>query len=93
MAIISQGEVIALGNPSTLVGEVQGRIWRKVIAKHELSAHRDAFQVISTQLKAGKTEVHVFSVTQPDPSFTLVEAGLEDVYFSRIAEKTNTIPA
>lgn len=93
MAIICQGEVIAQGNPSTLVGEVQGRIWRKVIGKHELSAHRDAFQVISTQLKAGKTEVHVFSATQPDPSFTLVEAGLEDVYFSRIAEKTNTIPA
>jgi ABC-type multidrug transport system ATPase subunit len=91
MAIICLGEVIAEGNPATLVELVQGKIWRKTIDKHELDVFRSSFQVISTQLKAGKTEIHVLNDLRPDESFTPVEAGLEDVYFSRIAEKMNII--
>lgn len=93
MAIICQGEVIAQGNPNTLVGEVQGKIWSKRIEKSDLHEYRASFRVISTQLKGGKTEVHVFSDTQPDPSFRPVEAGLEDVYFSRITTQTQTATA
>lgn len=87
MAIICLGEVIAEGNPGALVESVQGKIWSKSIEKNELSAYKHSFQVISTQLKMGKTQIHVLSDIQPDESFKSVEAGLEDLYFSRIAEK------
>lgn len=93
MAIISQGEVIEQGNPNALVTAVQGKIWSKRIEKNELNGYRDSLRVISTQLKGGKTQIHVYSDLQPDASFTAVEAGLEDVYFSRITERTTSVPA
>jgi len=93
MAIISQGEVIEQGNPNALVDEMKDKIWSKRIEKSELNSYRDNLRVISTQLKGGKTQVHVYSDSQPDPTFTAVEAGLEDVYFSRITERTNNISA
>jgi ABC-type multidrug transport system ATPase subunit len=87
MAIICLGQVIATGNPAELVKEVHGSIWSKSINKADLQAHMDAFRVISTRLKAGKTEIHVYSESQPDSSFAAVNADLEDVYFTRIGER------
>lgn len=91
MAIICLGEVIAQGNPNTLVGSMQGKIWSKSIEKSEMNVYRNSFQVISTQLKAGKTQIHVVSDVQPDESFKPVEAGLEDVYFSKISERMDVV--
>jgi ABC-type multidrug transport system ATPase subunit len=91
MAIICLGEVIAQGNPNDLVDSMKGKIWSKTIEKSEMSAYRNSFQVISTQLKAGKTQIHVISDIRPDESFSPVEANLEDVYFSRIAEKMDVV--
>jgi ABC-2 type transport system ATP-binding protein len=87
MAIICLGEVIAQGHPNELVNNLQGKIWRKSINKEDLNVYRNSFRVISTQLKAGKTQIHVINDFRPDESFEPVEAGLEDVYFSRISEK------
>lgn len=91
MAIICLGEVIAQGNPNTLVDSMQGKIWSKSIEKSEMNVYRNSFQVISTQLKAGKTQIHVVSDVQPDESFKPVEAGLEDVYFSKISERMDVV--
>ena len=79
MAIICLGEVIAQGNPNTLVDSMQGKIWSKSIEKSEMNVYRNSFQVISTQLKAGKTQIHVVSDVQPNESFKPVEAGLEEI--------------
>jgi ABC-type multidrug transport system ATPase subunit len=87
MAIICLGEVIAQGHPNELVDNLQGKIWSKSINKEDLKVYRNSFRVISTQLKAGKTQIHVLNDFRPDESFEPVEAGLEDVYFSRISEK------
>lgn len=87
MAIICLGRVVATGHPAELVGEVQGNIWSKRIAKAELAEHLANFRVISTRLKAGDTEIHVYSETQPDASFSAAAADLEDVYFTRIGER------
>jgi hypothetical protein len=65
MAIICLGEVIVSGNPNDLVDAMQGKVWRKSIDKSELTAYRNSFQVISTQLVAGKTQIHVISDVQP----------------------------
>lgn len=91
MAIICLGEVIAQGNPNTLVESMQGKIWSKNIEKSEMTVYRNSFQVISTQLKLGKTQIHVLSDIQPNESFKAVEAGLEDVYFSKISEKMDIV--
>jgi ABC-type multidrug transport system ATPase subunit len=91
MAIICLGEVIAKGNPNDLIEEVKGKIWRKIIEKKDLAQYQSDYNLISTQLKAGKTQVHILNDTQPDSSFEPVEADLEDVYFSKISEKMNTV--
>lgn len=88
MSIICLGEVIAQGNPTDLVEFMRGKIWVKSIEKSEMTVYRNSFQVISTQLKAGKTQIHVVSDTQPDVSFAPVEASLEDVYFTHMASRT-----
>lgn len=86
MAIICLGEVITQGHPAALVDGLQGKIWQKSIEKTELDDYMAQYRVISTRLKAGKTQIHVYSESSPDPSFKSVEADLEDVYFTRIGE-------
>ena len=90
MAIICLGEVIAQGHPADLVESLQGKVWSRIIEKSELSFFRNSFNVISTQLKAGKTQIHIINDFRPD-DFKPEEASLEDVYFSKIAEKMDTI--
>ena len=87
MAIICLGQVIAKGHPTELVAEVEGHIWSKRIDKADLPAHAEAFEVISTRLKAGRTEIHVHADARPDASFEPVRADLEDVYFTRIGQR------
>ncbi len=93
MAIICLGEVVITGNPIALVDGIKGKVWKKMIDKTNLQEYRDNYKVISTHLKAGKTEIHVYSDGQPDTSFTRTEANLEDVYFSEISERMDVITA
>jgi ABC-2 type transport system ATP-binding protein len=87
MAIISHGRVLAEGEPSQRIANVEGKIWRRVIDKNELAMAQNNHAVISTRLVAGKTVVHVFSDERP-VGFEAVNPSLEDVYFStlRVAE-------
>lgn len=87
MAIICLGEVIAQGHPADLVQQIQGKIWQKSIEKKNLESYSNQYRVISTQLKGGKTMIHVHSESAPDNSFAPVDADLEDVYFTRISER------
>lgn len=84
MAIINQGEVILSGDPSRVLEDVRGRIWRRSVAKPDLPAMQQRFDVISTRLVAGMPVVHVYSETDPGEGFMPVEPDLEDVYFHRI---------
>ena len=84
MAIISSGQVILTGDPSDVIEEMRGRVWRRSVPRVELAAFGAAHDIISTRLVAGVPVVHVYSDTQPGPEFTPVEADLEDVYFHRV---------
>ena len=84
MAIINRGEVVLQGDPSQVLDEVRGHIWRKKIRKSELAAMQSALNVISVRLVAGDPIVHVFSDTEPGDGFTAVEPNLEDVYLHRV---------
>ena len=93
MAIICQGQVVAKGNPATLLEGVKGKVWKKSIEKTALEEYKLKMQVISTHLKAGKTVIHVLSDTQPDATFEQSTANLEDVYFAEITSRMETISA
>jgi len=83
MAIISHGRVLAEGDPAEELRNVEGKIWRRMIAKGDLAAIQQDHAVITTKLVAGKTIVHVYSDEQPN-GFEPVSASLEDVYFSTL---------
>jgi ABC-2 type transport system ATP-binding protein len=84
MAIINAGEVILQGDPSQVLDEVRGHIWRKRIRKDELPAVQASLNVISVRLVAGDPVVHVFSESAPGDGFATVEPSLEDVYLHRV---------
>ncbi|HEY4642356.1 MAG TPA: ATP-binding cassette domain-containing protein, partial [Thermoanaerobaculia bacterium] len=88
MAIISGGRLLMTGEPLQTIRDLDGRIWRRSIDKSELAGYDHDYAVISTKLIAGRTVIHVFSDTQPDPSFEPVPTSLEDVYFSTLHNTT-----
>ena len=85
MAIIDQGEILLEAEPLRAVAGLSGRIWRRILSKHELPAVEREHAVISTKLLAGRTVVHVFSDAAPGPGFEPATPDLEDVYFSTMA--------
>lgn len=85
MAIICDGRIVREGAPLDLVGQLKGRIWKKIIDKSELEAAKAQHKVISTRLLAGRTVIHILSDDNPGDGFTSVEGGLEDVYFSTLS--------
>jgi len=84
MAILAGGRIVRQGAPAALVDELNGRVWRRVIAKGELDTYRSRMDVIATRLREGRTEIHVVSDTAPEAGFEPVAGGMEDVYFSTL---------
>jgi ABC-type multidrug transport system ATPase subunit len=84
MAIISHGRVLLTGDPGSIVGELQGKIWSKLIDKGELPEYQQEMAVISTRWLAGRIVLHVADEGSPGEGFEAVEANLQDVYFSTL---------
>jgi ABC-type multidrug transport system ATPase subunit len=84
MAIIHQGRVLVTGDPTKLVDELNGRVWKKAIHQSEVAAHQAKSRVISMRLFAGLTLIHVLSDAQPEAGFEIVSPDLEDLYFATI---------
>ena len=82
MAIIDQGEILLAAEPARAIDELRGRIWRRTVSRAELPALESEMAVISTQLLAGRTIVHVYAVSSPGAEFEPVEPDMKDVYFS-----------
>lgn len=85
MAVLAGGKVQLEGAPLELIANTRGRVWQKTIDRDALEAHQAEFTVISTRLFAGRTIIHIMSDTQPQ-GFNSVDAGLEDVYFTTLAD-------
>ena len=85
MAIICDGAIVKEGAPAALVGELKGKIWKKIIDKAELEEAKTRYKVISTRLLAGRTVIHILSDDNPGDGFEPVAGGLEDVYFSTLS--------
>lgn len=84
MAIINKGCLIASGAPSQFLLQLNGTIWSKTIDKKELQSYVENFPVISSQLHAGKLNIHIHAGTPPDNGFEAIPPGLEDVYFIQL---------
>ena len=87
MAIIHEGSVLMQTSPTEALKSAEGKIWSKSIKKEELEEYKQAHNVISERMVAGKPVIHVRSDVQPDGTFTAESADLEDIYFSKIIEK------
>ena len=105
-AIICMGEVLYAGEPDRAVEELAGKIFTKAISKLELETYQNRYNVISTQLKAGKLHIRVIQDTRAGSGlaadgiaalaadgFEAAPPNLEDVYFSNISTRmdVNTI--
>jgi ABC-type multidrug transport system ATPase subunit len=86
MAVLAAGRVQLEGAPLELIRATRGTIWMKVVDRAGLAACRERHEVLSTRLFAGRTLVHILSPEDPGNGFTAVEAGLEEVYFSTLAD-------
>ena len=85
MAVLAEGRVQLEGAPMDLIHATRGRIWMKIVDRGELESYRGKYEVLSTRLFAGRTIVHIRSDQDPGNGFTVVDAGLQDVYFSTLA--------
>jgi len=85
MAIIAGGKIVLQGAPQELTGKLAGRIWRKIIAKADLERYQKSHVVILKRLVGGQTMIHVLSDGNPGDGFEPVNAGLEDLYFTTLA--------
>lgn len=86
MAIINDGQVLYAGNPDAALNSLQGKVWKKTIAKSDIEDYHTKFdnRLISSKLVAGKPIIYVLNDTNPGDGFTPAEAGLEEVFFSKI---------
>ncbi|WBX72303.1 ABC transporter ATP-binding protein [Tenacibaculum retecalamus] len=88
MAIMSNGEIISQGNPKELVASIEGKIWSKIIPKADIAIYKKTFQVISTKLVAGETQIRVLSDDKPESGFEMITPNLEDFYFATLFNQT-----
>jgi len=93
MAIIDRGEIKLEAEPLAAIGDVQGRIWRRVVPRSELAEFQRAHLVISTKLLAGRTVIRVLADAPPGEGFEPAEASLEDVYFAALHRAAVATPA
>ncbi len=90
-AIICQGELLRHDQPDEAVKDIDGNIFSKVIAKADIEAYRNQYQVISVQMKAGNLNIRIYAEADPGNGFVPVQAVLEDVYFHQISGKMDVI--
>ncbi|HTY49099.1 MAG TPA: ABC transporter ATP-binding protein [Steroidobacteraceae bacterium] len=91
MAIMVGGRIVRAGAPQQLVDTLQGRIWRSLVDKSRIAEVREAQEVISTRLRAGRHEVRVVSGSAP-AGFEPAEATLEDLYFATLSAQRHATP-
>jgi len=86
MAIIVAGRVVAEGSPTSLVANLNGRLWRKSVARGEMDELRRRCNVISTRYLDGRTVAFVLSDERPGADFEPAGGDLQDVYFATVAD-------
>ena len=84
VALIDKGEIVLAGSPAELTRQMEGRVWRKRVARADVPAQRAAHDVIDERLSGGDVVLRVHSPSRPDASFEPASPTIEDVYFHRV---------
>jgi len=84
MAIILNGEVKVIGEPIQLIKALDGKVWKGLVEKSELSEIEQNYEVISSRLYLGKVQFRLFSEAQLDNGFEPTTPEIEDLYFATI---------
>ena len=90
MAIMVDGRIVELGEPQQLVERLRGQIWKGTVERAQLDDMRAQLNVISTRLRAGRTEIHIASAESPGPTFEACAPTLEDFYFATLHARRRT---
>jgi len=90
-AIICEGELMYNGKPDDSVRDIEGKIYTKAIQKEDILHYKENYTLISTQLKGGNLNIRIYSDTNPGNGFLASPAILEDVYFNKVAGKTDAV--
>jgi len=86
MAIMNLGKIMYKGSPFTVIDELRGKVWMKMVERDELDSLKASMDVISDKMVAGRPQIHVLSDSSPGAGFSSVEPNLEDVFFVKINE-------
>lgn len=81
MAIINGGELHYSGEPLAAIAAMQGKVWKKIIAKDELERYTAKHRSLSSKLYVGQLALRIYSEGDPGDDFICTEPHLEDVYF------------
>ncbi|APQ17474.1 ABC transporter ATP-binding protein [Maribacter hydrothermalis] len=84
MAVFNEGRVVVQGHPLELSNTLNGKVYRKSIAKEETELYQSEHNVLSTYLRSGNLYVNVFAEGNPGEGFEKVANNLEDFYFYSI---------
>jgi ABC-type multidrug transport system ATPase subunit len=84
VALMVDGRIVADDTPAALIDALHGKVWARTVDKAELAACHAQYGVISTRLRAGRTQVRVMASAAPEPAFEPVPSSLEDVYFATL---------
>ena len=90
MAIMNTGQIVYQGTPKNAIDALDGKVFRRIVAREELETYANNYAIISNKMVGGQPLIHVFSETNPENGFELVKPNLEDVFFSRI-NKSNVL--
>jgi ABC-2 type transport system ATP-binding protein len=82
MAIMHQGQLRLVQQPSEAIAGLRGRLWERTVEKAEVARLTESLSLISTRLVGGRTRVRVLAEATPGPGFVAAEPELEDVYFA-----------
>ena len=84
MAIMGDGRILVEGKPQDLIDRLEGRLWRKTVARKDLTVAIQMLPVVSTRMIAGQTEIRIVAENAPDESMRPAAPTLEDVYFATL---------
>ncbi|MEM9077306.1 MAG: ABC transporter ATP-binding protein [Bacteroidota bacterium] len=84
MAIMNFGKIVYQGSPQNAIYELEGKVYQKVVDRHQLVNYAKDHRVISNKMVGGQPLIHVLSEAHPKNGFEPVNPNLEDVFFSKI---------
>ena len=91
MAVIARGEIVREGRTPDLINDLRGSVWEKTVERAEVEDYKARFTVISANLYAGQSILHVLADSDPGDGFQAHEPDLEDVYFATLLAHGNDV--